>query len=76
MLKKLEETVCQMEVNRCVITTTYKCQQNKCYPRKHLKSGKRDEKNNKLIEKKNVNRMIKKDISFCRLFFRNQGNRH
>jgi hypothetical protein len=43
-----------------VITTTYKCQQNKCYPRKHLKSGKRDEKNNKLIENKNVNRIIKK----------------
>ena len=47
-------------IHSYVITTTYKCQQNKCYPRKHLKSGKRDEKNNKLIENKNVNKMIKK----------------
>jgi len=36
------------------------CQQNKGYPRKHLNSGKRDEKNKNLIENKNVNRMLKK----------------
>jgi hypothetical protein len=41
-----------------MLTATYKCQQNKWYPRKHLNSGKRDEKK-KLIENKNVNRMLK-----------------
>ena len=43
-----------------MLTATYRCQQNKCYPRKHLNSEKRDEKNKKLIENKNVNRMLKK----------------
>jgi len=39
---------------------TYKCQQNKSYPRKHLNSVNRDEKNKKLIENKNVNKMFKR----------------
>ena len=43
-----------------MLTATYRCQQNKCYPRKHLNSEKRDEKNKKMIENKNVNRMLKK----------------
>ena len=43
-----------------MLTATYKCQQNKCYPRKHLNSGKRDEQNKTLIVNKNVNRMFKK----------------
>jgi hypothetical protein len=42
-----------------MLKASYKCQQNKCYPRKHLNSGNRDEKNKKLIENKNVNRMFK-----------------
>jgi hypothetical protein len=46
--------------NLNMLTATYKCQQHKCYPRKHLNSGKRDEKNEKWIENKNVNRMLKK----------------
>jgi hypothetical protein len=49
-----------------MLTATYKCQQNKCYPRKHLNSGKRDEKiNKKLIENKNINRMQKKRGGGC-----------
>jgi hypothetical protein len=44
-----------------MLTATYKCQQNKCYPRKHLNSGKRDgKKKKKLIENKYINRMRKK----------------